>query len=315
MAGAENGCDRAGVRQPRRPRRFAPRPEADVSKFRHRTLQYAGPCGGASGGGRPSRRQRDVQSALHPRRRRSRQNPSAASRHMGGQCRHRAQSALPHGGEVHVWLRRRSQDADGACFQGSAPRHRRSGHRRLAVPARQIDTGRILPHVECAHRCGPPGRHCSRPAAVRPGKPRRSRTIPARRRARGRNGFARRGASAWHFKSRVEAARTHHASFDVPEQVLDYLAKTITHNGRDLEGAINRLLAHSKLNAQPVTLEMAEREVRDLVRPQEPGASRSRTSSGSSRGSTMSAARTCCLRAAPPMWCGRGRSQCISPKR
>src|SRR5689334_9299949 len=71
-------------------------------------------------------------------------------------------------------------------------------------------------------------------------------------------------------KSRVAAARTHHASFDVPEPVLDYLARTITHNGRDLEGAINRLLAHSKLNAQPVTLEMAEREVRDLIRPQEP---------------------------------------------
>jgi chromosomal replication initiator protein len=71
-------------------------------------------------------------------------------------------------------------------------------------------------------------------------------------------------------KSRVAAARVHHASFDVPELVLDYLARSITHNGRDLEGAINRLLAHSKLNAQPVTLEMAEREVRDLIRPQEP---------------------------------------------
>mgnify|MGYP001108660339 FL=1 len=71
-------------------------------------------------------------------------------------------------------------------------------------------------------------------------------------------------------KSRVSAAKTHHATFDVPMPVLDYLAKTITHNGRDLEGAINRLLAHSKLNATPVTLEMAEREVRDLVRPMEP---------------------------------------------
>ena len=46
-------------------------------------------------------------------------------------------------------------------------------------------------------------------------------------------------------KSRVAAARAHHASFDVPEPVLDYLARTITHNGRDLEGAINRLLAHT----------------------------------------------------------------------
>jgi chromosomal replication initiator protein len=71
-------------------------------------------------------------------------------------------------------------------------------------------------------------------------------------------------------KSRVAAARAHHSSFDVPAPVLDYLARTITHNGRDLEGAVNRLLAHSKLNATPVTLEMAEREVRDLVRPQEP---------------------------------------------
>jgi chromosomal replication initiator protein len=71
-------------------------------------------------------------------------------------------------------------------------------------------------------------------------------------------------------KSRVAAARLHHAGFDVPAPVLNYIAKTVTHNGRDLEGALNRLLAHSKLTGQPVTLEMAEREVRDLIRPQEP---------------------------------------------
>jgi chromosomal replication initiator protein len=71
-------------------------------------------------------------------------------------------------------------------------------------------------------------------------------------------------------KSRVSAARILHPSFDVPLPVLDYLARTITHNGRDLEGAINRLLAHNTLSGQAVTLEMAEREVRDLVRPQEP---------------------------------------------
>jgi chromosomal replication initiator protein len=71
-------------------------------------------------------------------------------------------------------------------------------------------------------------------------------------------------------KSRVAAARAHHPGFDVPPPVLIYIAKTVTHNGRDLEGALNRLLAHSKLTGQPVTLEMAEREVRDLIRPQEP---------------------------------------------
>ena len=71
-------------------------------------------------------------------------------------------------------------------------------------------------------------------------------------------------------KARLAAARQHHPDFDVPFQVLMFIAKTITHNGRDLEGALNRLLAHSKLTGQPITLEMAEREIRDLIRPQEP---------------------------------------------
>jgi chromosomal replication initiator protein len=71
-------------------------------------------------------------------------------------------------------------------------------------------------------------------------------------------------------KFRVAAARHYHPSFDVPGPVLSYIAKAVTHNGRDLEGAINRLLAHNKLTGQPVTMEMAEREVRDLIRPQEP---------------------------------------------
>src|SRR5471030_875026 len=71
-------------------------------------------------------------------------------------------------------------------------------------------------------------------------------------------------------KSRVLAARSHHPSFDVPLPVLAFIAKAVTHNGRDLEGALNRLLAHNKLTGHAVTLEMAEREVRDLIRPQEP---------------------------------------------
>jgi len=71
-------------------------------------------------------------------------------------------------------------------------------------------------------------------------------------------------------KSRIGAARAHHPGFEVPNAVLIFIAKSVTHNGRDLEGAVNRLLAHSKLSGQPVTLEMAEREMRDLIRPAEP---------------------------------------------
>ncbi len=69
--------------------------------------------------------------------------------------------------------------------------------------------------------------------------------------------------------ARVRAARAHHPGFDVPEAVLYYIARSVTHNGRDLEGALNRLLAHSKLTSQPITLELAERELRDLVKPLE----------------------------------------------
>jgi len=71
-------------------------------------------------------------------------------------------------------------------------------------------------------------------------------------------------------KSRISAANIHHPGFEVPAPVLVFIAKSVTHNGRDLEGAVNRLLAHNKLTGQQVTLEMAEREMRDLIRPAEP---------------------------------------------
>jgi chromosomal replication initiator protein len=69
--------------------------------------------------------------------------------------------------------------------------------------------------------------------------------------------------------ARVQSARAHHPGFTVPEPVLAYISRSVTHNGRDLEGALNRLLAHSKLTGHPITMELAERELRDLVRPLE----------------------------------------------
>ncbi len=71
-------------------------------------------------------------------------------------------------------------------------------------------------------------------------------------------------------KARAAAARAHHPGFEVPASVLALVAATITHNGRDLDGALNRLLAHNKLTGQPITMEMAELAIRDLIRPQEP---------------------------------------------
>ena len=41
-------------------------------------------------------------------------------------------------------------------------------------------------------------------------------------------------------------------------------------NGRDLDGAVNRLVAHASLNRRRRSLEAAEAAIQDLVRPREP---------------------------------------------
>jgi len=71
-------------------------------------------------------------------------------------------------------------------------------------------------------------------------------------------------------EARIAAAQEAQPSFHVPPTVVSYIAKTIVTNGRDLEGAVNRLLAHSTLNGAPLCVETAENAIRDLVRNQEP---------------------------------------------
>ena len=70
--------------------------------------------------------------------------------------------------------------------------------------------------------------------------------------------------------ARLSAVRQQHPAFEVSPVVASYVARAITANGRDLEGAVNRLLAHATLTGAPVTLETAETAIRDLVRNREP---------------------------------------------
>ena len=70
--------------------------------------------------------------------------------------------------------------------------------------------------------------------------------------------------------ARVAAAKEKQNNFSVPQEVVEFVARTITTNGRDLEGAVNRLLAHSALNGSPLCVNTAENAIRDLVRTQEP---------------------------------------------
>ena len=58
--------------------------------------------------------------------------------------------------------------------------------------------------------------------------------------------------------------------FSVSAPVVSYVARSIQTNGRDLDGAVNRLLAHSTLSGEPLTVEAAETAIRDLIRTREP---------------------------------------------
>lgn len=54
--------------------------------------------------------------------------------------------------------------------------------------------------------------------------------------------------------------------YQVPEDVIHFLAQHIPSNIRDLEGALNRLIACSDLNKEPVTTDNAAEWLKDIIR-------------------------------------------------
>jgi chromosomal replication initiator protein len=71
-------------------------------------------------------------------------------------------------------------------------------------------------------------------------------------------------------EKRIGAASARDPSFKVPQTVIDFVASVVTSNGRDLDGAVNRLLAHASFAGAHMTLESAENAIRDLIRTREP---------------------------------------------
>ncbi|MEX0697979.1 MAG: chromosomal replication initiator protein DnaA [Dongiaceae bacterium] len=53
---------------------------------------------------------------------------------------------------------------------------------------------------------------------------------------------------------------------EIPGKVLEFLAHKITSNVRELEGALNRILAHDTLIGRPITLETTQEVLHDLLR-------------------------------------------------
>jgi chromosomal replication initiator protein len=71
-------------------------------------------------------------------------------------------------------------------------------------------------------------------------------------------------------EARIAVAKAAAPGFDVSKSVVAMVARSIPTNGRDLDGAVNRLLAHTTLAGSILTLEAAEAAIRDLVRTRDP---------------------------------------------
>lgn len=71
-------------------------------------------------------------------------------------------------------------------------------------------------------------------------------------------------------QSRLQAARERNPSLVIPEPVLDYVAQVVATNGRDLDGALNRLVCRAEFSDAPITMEITELAIADLINSREP---------------------------------------------
>jgi chromosomal replication initiator protein len=76
-------------------------------------------------------------------------------------------------------------------------------------------------------------------------------------------------ATTYELRLSILEAKAAAAQVAVPPKVLELLAHKIATNIRELEGALNRLLAHANLFGRPVTVDSAHEVLHDLLRAHE----------------------------------------------
>ena len=59
-------------------------------------------------------------------------------------------------------------------------------------------------------------------------------------------------------------------NFDIDDDILNYIASNISSNIRELEGALNKLLAFHNLEHTHITMDIAERELSNIITPDKP---------------------------------------------
>lgn len=73
-------------------------------------------------------------------------------------------------------------------------------------------------------------------------------------------------ATTYELRLSILQAKANVSGVEVPPRVQELLARKIASNVRDLEGALNRVVAHAKLFGRPVTLESVPEVLSDILR-------------------------------------------------
>ncbi len=73
-------------------------------------------------------------------------------------------------------------------------------------------------------------------------------------------------ATTYELRLSILQAKAADAGVEIPVRVQELLARKIASNVRDLEGALNRLVAHAKLFGRPITLDTAPDVLADILR-------------------------------------------------
>lgn len=73
-------------------------------------------------------------------------------------------------------------------------------------------------------------------------------------------------ATTFELRISILEAKALRAGVEVPPKVLEFLAHKITSNVRELEGSLNRLLAHANLFDRPITLESTQEVLHDILK-------------------------------------------------
>src|SRR5690606_25247559 len=70
-------------------------------------------------------------------------------------------------------------------------------------------------------------------------------------------------------QKRADQATSRFSGLAFPAPVIDFVARSIVSHGRDLDGAVNRLVAANQLTGEPITVALAEKTLQDLMRSRE----------------------------------------------